>query len=222
MYDQETGMYYLRGRYYNAACGRFTNSDKYLNLINKYKTDGSTNLFCYCLNNSINLIDNDGNLPQRGIVSAYGISSEADIGYALSVVQGICFDGYGNEADFITYVGISATGQPEHYAAGIGGIGASVANVSICVSADTVYDFAGKGCYIGGSFDCIISFGIDVIVLGKYLPEIRSDTQPDGYQASYGLGIGINWYHEGNCFTYIKVTKKEGVAVPIEEQVWEY
>ena len=221
-YDPEMGLYYLRSRYYNTTWSRFVNSDKYLNLKEGYEIDGGANLFSYCLNNPINLTDNDGNLPQKGIVIAYGISSEADIFYALSIVQGICYDGYGNEAEFVTYVGISPTGQPEHYAAGIGGLGASVSNVSICVSADTVYDFAGKGCYIGGSFDFIISFGVDAIILGKYLPEVRSDTQADGFQASYGLGVGLNWFHEGNCFTYIKVTKKEGIAVPLKERVWEY
>ena len=222
VFDQETGLYYLRSRYYNSAWGRFANSDKYLNLKKEDEIEGGANLYCYCLNNFVILMDNDGNLPQKGMVTAYGISSEADLLYALAIVQGMCYDGYGNEAEFITYVGVSPTGQEEHYAAGIGGVGISVSNVSISVSADTVYDFAGKGCYIGGSFDFIISFGVDAIILGKYLPEVRSDTQADGFQTSYGLGLGLNWVHEGNCFTVIKVTKKEGIAVPKKEQVWEY
>ena len=222
VYDQETGLYYLRSRYYNSAWGRFANSDKYLNLKKEDEIEGGANLYCYCLNNFVNLMDNDGNLPQKGMVTAYGISSEADLLYALAIVQGMCYDGYGNEAEFITYVGVSPTGQEEHYTAGIGGVGISVSNVSISVSADTVYDFAGKGCYIGGSFEFIISFGVDAIILGKYLPEVRSDTQVDGFQTSYGFGLGLNWFHEGNCFTVIKVTKKEGIAVPKKEQVWEY
>ena len=53
MYDVETGLYYLRARYYNPNWQRFVNVD--------YIIKG--NLFEYCNNNSISYIDPSGNLP---------------------------------------------------------------------------------------------------------------------------------------------------------------
>ena len=50
VYDEETGLYYLRSRYYNLKIGRFLNSDS---LILK-------NLFSYCHNAPVNNIDGTG------------------------------------------------------------------------------------------------------------------------------------------------------------------
>ena len=58
-YDAETGLYYLNSRYYDPETGRFVNADDVSNI----GADGeilSYNLFCYCLNNPANRIDNDG------------------------------------------------------------------------------------------------------------------------------------------------------------------
>ncbi len=44
-YDQETGQYYLRARYYNPAVGRFLQEDS-------YRGDG-LNLYAYCANNPV-------------------------------------------------------------------------------------------------------------------------------------------------------------------------
>ena len=51
MYDEETGLYYLRSRYYCSAMSRFTNADIVFS---------SGNLFSYCDNNPINYADNYG------------------------------------------------------------------------------------------------------------------------------------------------------------------
>ena len=50
VFDQETGLYYLRSRYYRAECGRFICADVKLD----------ENVYCYCLNNSVNTVDRDG------------------------------------------------------------------------------------------------------------------------------------------------------------------
>ncbi|MDD7393052.1 MAG: RHS repeat-associated core domain-containing protein, partial [Eubacteriales bacterium] len=57
-YDNESGLYYLQSRYYDPVTGRFLNADKRfdINLQNN-------NLFAYCLNNPINLIDKNGEAP---------------------------------------------------------------------------------------------------------------------------------------------------------------
>ena len=57
MYDEETGLYYLRSRYYNPVRGRFVNFDKY---ISTDSVSASYNLYVYCCDNSINLYDPQG------------------------------------------------------------------------------------------------------------------------------------------------------------------
>ena len=53
-YDQETGQYYLRARYYNPAVGRFTQEDT-------YRGDG-LNLYVYCKNNPVLYYDPSGHI----------------------------------------------------------------------------------------------------------------------------------------------------------------
>ncbi len=54
-YDSETGVYYLDARYYDPEVRRFLNADSTLN--------GGFNLFAYCYNNPIILIDWAGSIP---------------------------------------------------------------------------------------------------------------------------------------------------------------
>ena len=51
-YDQETGQYYLRARYYNPVIGRFMQEDT-------YRGDG-LNLYAYCANNPVMYYDPSG------------------------------------------------------------------------------------------------------------------------------------------------------------------
>ena len=64
VWDEETGLYYLRSRYYDPAWGRFLNAD---GLIGKSK-----DLFCYCGNDPISSIDYDGRSGER-INSSFGL-----------------------------------------------------------------------------------------------------------------------------------------------------
>ena len=60
-YDSETGLYYLNSRYYDPETGRFISADSIVpgvsSSVNGY------NLFAYCFNNPVNMIDEDGNWP---------------------------------------------------------------------------------------------------------------------------------------------------------------
>ena len=60
-YDGETGFYYLQSRYYDPAIGRFINADEVEYLSNHKVYRIFINLFCYCLNNSPNMVDQEGN-----------------------------------------------------------------------------------------------------------------------------------------------------------------
>ena len=55
VYDEESGLYYLRSRYYDPELGRFLNSDT---LIDK----DTKSLFAYCLNNPVIYADTNGRL----------------------------------------------------------------------------------------------------------------------------------------------------------------
>jgi len=57
MFDVETGLYYLRSRYYNPDWGRFVNADA---LLGKTGALLSHNAFAYCLNNPMGMTDTSG------------------------------------------------------------------------------------------------------------------------------------------------------------------
>ena len=55
IYDEETGLYYLRSRYYNPVVGRFVNADE---LLGEKLLTG--NVFAYCLNRPVAKADKSG------------------------------------------------------------------------------------------------------------------------------------------------------------------
>ena len=57
-YDDATGQYYLRTRYYNPILGRFMQEDT-------YQGDG-LNLYAYCKNNSVTYYDPSGYMGMGG------------------------------------------------------------------------------------------------------------------------------------------------------------
>ena len=60
-YDEETGLYYLQSRYYNAEWGRFINCD---DIGGKIGELGTHNAFKYCFNNPVNMSDESGQWPK--------------------------------------------------------------------------------------------------------------------------------------------------------------
>ena len=87
VFDEETGLYYLRSRYYNAERCRFVNADKQIgcskNIIEK-------NINAYCNNNPVNFVDYNGREPG----DAFSSPDEAAIDFAecynaLSISQNV-------------------------------------------------------------------------------------------------------------------------------------
>ena len=56
-YDRETGLYYLNSRYYDPETGRFINADVF---VSTGQGVLGNNMFAYCLNNPVNMIDRNG------------------------------------------------------------------------------------------------------------------------------------------------------------------
>lgn len=62
-YDSESGYYYLQSRYYDPELRRFINADKLENLYepkNTYLYADSVNMFAYCDNSPVNMVDYSG------------------------------------------------------------------------------------------------------------------------------------------------------------------
>ena len=57
IYDDETGLHYLKSRYYNPALCRFINADVVLGSVGQLL---SHNMFAYCSNNPVNMVDPNG------------------------------------------------------------------------------------------------------------------------------------------------------------------
>ena len=57
VYDNETALYYLQSRYYDPDVGRFINADAFASTGQGIL---GNNMFAYCLNNPVNMIDPNG------------------------------------------------------------------------------------------------------------------------------------------------------------------
>ena len=69
VFDEETGLYYLRSRYYNPAWGRFVNADTLLGSPDELLTH---NIFAYCENKVVSYYDNSGNEKTSVHISSSG------------------------------------------------------------------------------------------------------------------------------------------------------
>ena len=61
IYDDETGFYYLKSRYYSPEVRRFINVDSEVGDVGNLE---NYNLFAYCINNPVMLADENGNMPK--------------------------------------------------------------------------------------------------------------------------------------------------------------
>jgi RHS repeat-associated protein len=80
IFDDETGLYYLRARYYDPAIGRFVSKDTYEGQISNPL---SQNLYTYVINNPLRYIDPSGNycVSKNGKNSHSGGCSSSDSTY---------------------------------------------------------------------------------------------------------------------------------------------
>ena len=67
-YDEETGMYYLKSRYYQPEICRFISADVYI--ATELNMNGS-NMYSYCKNNPVMLMDSDGDFAILAVAGAF-------------------------------------------------------------------------------------------------------------------------------------------------------
>lgn len=90
-YDTDTGLYYLKSRYYDPEICRFINAD---NLASTGQGILGTNMFAYCLNNPLPTKDTQGNLAAWIIGGLVGgliggtVSALEGNGFAAGFAQG--------------------------------------------------------------------------------------------------------------------------------------
>ena len=126
-YDIETGLYYLKARYYDPKIGRFISPDstKYLDP----ETLGCLNLYAYCNNNPVMYSDPSGNFFITAMIIGAIIGASIGFGataYADYLDDGKIFNGSISVGDYIsnTLVGGIIGGL-------VGGIGASSFNLTL-------------------------------------------------------------------------------------------
>ncbi|NLJ31217.1 MAG: RHS repeat-associated core domain-containing protein [Clostridiales bacterium] len=85
-YDTETGLYYLNSRYYDPQTGRFLNADDTDVLDEDQNSLSENNLFAYCLNNPVNMTDDDGTIAWwiAAAVGGAGVYYARSKGFTLS------------------------------------------------------------------------------------------------------------------------------------------
>ncbi len=82
-FDMETGFYYLNARYYDPALGRFINPDDY---VSTGQGLTSFNMYAYCNNDPINMIDLTGEFAALATVGGFGLANCWNpLGWAIGI-----------------------------------------------------------------------------------------------------------------------------------------
>lgn len=81
-------MYYLQSRYYDPEVGRFLNADDCVYLGTGQFTL-NYNLFSYCLNNPVNMIDTSGEIPVWVVYAVAGTALFGGVTYVIGKALGI-------------------------------------------------------------------------------------------------------------------------------------
>ena len=89
IYDVETGLYYLRIRYYKPEDGRFLNAD---NQMGSKENFFGFSLFTYCSNKCLLYLDSSGHEESY-------IDNDED-GYIAAIISGISWSGYAPNSSF--------------------------------------------------------------------------------------------------------------------------
>ena len=99
-YDTDLGLYYLNSRYYDSTTGRFINADALMSGVSG-SLDGY-NLYAYCNNNPVMLVDESGQIPQSIIVKSNKFILEKLTQFVKDLNEDINnFDKYNTDIDIV-------------------------------------------------------------------------------------------------------------------------
>ena len=87
-YDEEIELYYLQSRYYDSKTGKFISSDDAVFGL-MATIESARNIFCYCHNNAVNMIDKDGHAAANIVGGIIGGVIGALLGYIVAEALGL-------------------------------------------------------------------------------------------------------------------------------------
>ncbi len=153
-YDTETGLYFLKARYYDPAVGRFISMDDVAYI--DPETIGGLNLFAYCNNNPVMNFDPSGHSPEwwQWLVSGLEITGGIALcfvpgwqGFGVTLIAtgvGSMINGYINESNGGSFGAGWWGGQISGFISAIPGIGVPLGTFVGSVTTDWI-DYGRKG-----------------------------------------------------------------------------
>ena len=160
VYDEETGFYYCKSRYYDPAIRRWVNADNADVISSKLENFVQFNLYAYCFNNPISFSDNTGSWPEWatilvGVVVAAVAVAATVVTWGAAAPGAVCA---------LTTVGMSIGAS---YTAAT-----TVATVAVAATATAATMYAGDIAYAS--------------VTGK---SVLKDTLFQGNEDAYNVGL---------------------------------
>ncbi|WP_169009373.1 polymorphic toxin-type HINT domain-containing protein [Faecalispora jeddahensis] len=145
-YDADTRLYYLNSRYYDVQTGRFLNADDTDILLEDQENLTEHNLFAYCLNNPVNMADDDGGIAWW-IAAAVGGAAFDTAAYIIGATvsgQKVTWAGVGKAALAGAVTGVTF--------GAIGKIAKSLKIVTAAVKTNKSVKMAAKAaCFVAGT-----------------------------------------------------------------------
>ena len=131
VFDEETGLYYLRSRYYNPWWGRFVNAD---DRLSKNETDiCGKSLYVYCSNNPLNRVDPNGEAWWAWAVGAAVIvASIAIVGVTMGGATAGLAVFYAALGAIEGGVCAAESGKDVVEGAFVGAVGGAISSLSLC------------------------------------------------------------------------------------------
>ena len=215
VYDEETGLYYLRSRYYNPVWKRFINADIIISAMGRLLT---CNPFVYCWSNPTGFVDSDGSWGKAfKSTTVYGVTVSGTVGmYTATYSKGLAYDTEKNVAVYESFSGLPIAGSDETVLAFDVGVASSLSVFYQVIPGKTVNEIEHAGSFIGASAGPI---SIDAIMLRRMVNK-DSETHKtiptekiDGLQVAFGASTGLDLAHFGDSFTTLTYILRKGKIV---------
>ena len=217
IYDEETGMYYLKTRYYNPKTNRFINGDGFVGKIAELLTE---NLYTYCWNGPITIADDEGRWGWYSGTIAYGVSYKITIAtYSVIYSKGIAYDDQYNISFFESVSGIPNE-ESEISMSFDAGMDVFASAFYQMYPGKTVDQLAGPGSSVGTSIGDVgvDLLTMDTVVSGTTNGKSEISNSIDGVQVSIGVSAGIDMVGIGNSYTKLTPIMERGVLVKSESK----